>query len=385
MLSAGADSRRRRALATLALLALAIHALLIGGIEPGPAPLPTPGGAATLQVRTILAPVLAPPEPPPPPPAAPAPEPLPTPPPPPRRVVPVPPEAVPAEGSVNGPPSEPVLNPEPLHTANPQSLPLPVEAEAAASAPALASVVAPALASASVPTSAAAAALPASDALAESSPPPLYATRLPPAATLRYELRRGRLSGSGDLLWRPEGERYTLRLEGSVVGLNVLTQVSEGVLDAHGLAPLRFTDQRARRAAVAANFEREAGRIRFSGPSHEVPWQPGVQDRLSWMVQLAAVAGAEPARLAAGERIVLQVVGARGDASLWAFRSEGPETLTLFSERIETVRLLREPRSAYDTRVEVWLDPARHHLPVRATLGSGDEDRLELRLREMLP
>lgn len=376
MLSAGADSRRRRALAMLALLALVVHALLIGGIEPGPAPLPTPGGAATLQVRTIIAPVLAPPEPPPPPLAAPAPEPLPTPPPP-RRVVPVPPEAVPAEGEVNGPPSEPVLNPEPLQTANPLSLPLPIEAEAAASAPALAS--------AAVPAGATAATTPASGALSEALPPPLYATRLPPPATLRYELRRGRLSGSGDLLWRPEGERYTLRLEGSVVGLNVLTQVSEGALDAHGLAPLRFTDQRARRAAVAANFEREAGRIRFSGPSHEVPWQPGVQDRLSWMVQLAAVAAAEPARLAAGERIVLQVVGARGDASLWAFRSEGPETLTLFSERIETIRLLREPRSAYDTRVEVWLDPARHHLPVRATLGSGDEDRLELRLREMLP
>jgi hypothetical protein len=220
---------------------------------------------------------------------------------------------------------------------------------------------------------------------AEGAPPPLYATQLPPPLTLRYELRRGRLSGSGDLHWRPEAGRYGLRLEGSVMGLSVLTQDSSGALVAHGLAPERFTDQRARRPMVAANFEREAGRIRFSGPSHEVPWQPGVQDRLSWMVQLAAVAQAEPQRLAAGERIVLQVVGARGDASTWAFRSLGPETLTLFAEPIETVRLLREPRHPYDTRVEVWLDPARHHLPVRAAMGSGDDDRLELRLRELVP
>ena len=77
---------------------------------------------------------------------------------------------------------------------------------------------------------------------------------------LRYELRRGRLSGSGELLWRPAGGRYSLRLEGSVVGLNVLTQESTGTLEPHGLAPERFTDQRARRPMVAANFEREAGR-----------------------------------------------------------------------------------------------------------------------------
>jgi Protein of unknown function (DUF3108) len=187
------------------------------------------------------------------------------------------------------------------------------------------------------------------------------------------------------LHWRPEAGRYSLRLQGSVMGLSVLVQDSSGALDAHGLAPERFTDQRARRPMVAANFEREDGRIRFSGPSHELPWQPGVQDRLSWMVQLAAVAQAEPQRLASGERIVMQVVGARGDATTWAFRSLGTETLRLFDQPFETVRLLREPRHPYDTRVEVWLDPARHHLPIRAAMGSGEEDRLELRLREIVP
>lgn len=384
MLSAGAEMRRRRALAALALLALAVHGLLIGGIDLAPARHELPGAARSLQVRTIVAPVLAVPEPPAPPSAARVPVEKPVAPLAEPRATPAPAEAVPVEGDPASSSAEPLLNPEPLHSANPTSLPLPAEIEAQAAAAAASSSVS-AAATELPPAVAPAAPLPASAALAESAPPPLYATRLPPAVTLRYELRRGRLSGSGDLLWRPDGGRYELRLEGSVVGVNVLTQVSEGALDADGLAPVRFTDQRARRAAVAANFEREAGRIRFSGPSHEVPWQPGVQDRLSWMVQLAAVAAAEPARLVAGERIVLRVVGARGDASLWAFRSEGPQTLTLFSTPVETVKLLREPRSAYDTRVEVWLDPARHHLPVRATLGSGEDDRLELRLREMLP
>jgi hypothetical protein len=45
------------------------------------------------------------------------------------------------------------------------------------------------------------------------------------------------------------------------------------------------------------------------------------------------------------------------------------------------VHLLREPRRPYDTQVQVWLDPARQHLPVQAWLriratGEGTELRL---------
>ena len=32
---------------------------------------------------------------------------------------------------------------------------------------------------------------------------------------------------------------------------------------------------------------------------------------------------------------------------------------------IATLKLVREPRKPYDTRAEVWLDPARRHLPQR--------------------
>lgn len=371
MLSAGLEPRHRRALAALAALALAVHLLLLGGVE-FHGPLPPPPLPSAVIVRTLPAAVVQRPEAPPAAPAVAAPADAPRRPPPERParreaaapVAAAQPVIDPAEQPA---PAEPELDVPPLE----QGIPGPDPGPAPPREDTVATVA---------PAPAAAA---ASDA--EGAPPPLYATQLPPPMTLRYELRRGRLSGSGDLHWRPEAGRYSLRLDGSVMGLSVLTQDSSGTLDAHGLAPERFTDQRARRPMVAANFEREAGRIRFSGPSHELPWQAGVQDRLSWMVQLAAVAQAEPQRLGAGERIVMQVVGARGDASTWAFRSLGAETLTLFSAPLPTVHLLREPRHPYDTRVEVWLDPARHHLPVRAVMGSGDDDRLELRLRELLP
>ncbi len=359
MLAGRIEARHRRGLLTLVALTLAAHLALLGGIDIS-LPRRDASRAAALQVRTLTLPVVAPTvEVPPPAPAPITPEPARKPrprqetarvaPPAPAPAVaaaPVAEDEAPVQHGRREPDPEPVLQAQP-------------EPAASAASP------------------------PAGDP--EAMPPPLYATRLPPPLTLRYELRRGRLSGSGELLWRPAGGRYSLRLEGSVVGLNVLTQESTGTLEPHGLVPERFTDQRARRPMVAANFEREAGRIRFSGPSTELPWQAGVQDRLSWMMQLAGVAEAEPQHLAAGERIVMQVVGARGDASIWAFRSLGPEPLAMFGESLATVHLLREPRHPYDTRVEVWLDPARHHLPVRATMGSGDEDRLELRLRELIP
>jgi hypothetical protein len=46
-----------------------------------------------------------------------------------------------------------------------------------------------------------------------------------------------------------------------------------------------------------------------------------------------------------------------------------------------TLKLLREARKAYDTRAEIWLDPMRAHLPVRAVLAQQDGGAaLELQL-----
>jgi hypothetical protein len=62
------------------------------------------------------------------------------------------------------------------------------------------------------------------------------------------------------------------------------------------------------------------------------------------------------------------VVGARGDASVWTFRCLGIETIQTGAGPIEAIKFVREARSAYDTRAEIWLDPQRHHLPAHATL-----------------
>lgn len=198
--------------------------------------------------------------------------------------------------------------------------------------------------------------------------PPVYRTRLPPALTLRYEVRSGFLRGSGELRWRPKGERYALALDLQLAGLTLLRQSSEGEVDPHGLAPTRFLDQRARRSRQATNFRRDLGTITFSGPATEWPLLPGSQDRLSFFVQLAGIAAGEPELRVEGAQIAMVVAGARGDAAVWVFRCAGSETIRTGLGEVAALKFVRDPRSAYDTRAEVWLDPGRHFLPVHATL-----------------
>jgi hypothetical protein len=195
---------------------------------------------------------------------------------------------------------------------------------------------------------------------------PVYATQLPAPATWRYALSRGIASGEAQLSWRPDAaaQRYDLRLEGYIAGVSVLDWVSTGALDTAGIAPERFVIRRRGRDSQAANFQRDAGKITWSGPTHEVPIVPGVQDRLSWMVQLPAVVEAAPQRLGAGANVVLMVIGARGGADVWTFRVAGPDTV----DGMPALKLVREARKPRDLHVEVWLDPARGHIPLRASL-----------------
>jgi hypothetical protein len=168
--------------------------------------------------------------------------------------------------------------------------------------------------------------------------------------------------------------------------MRALDQTSQGHLDRAGFAPDRFIDKRLGRSAQTATFERNAGagtangRIRYSDRPVEHPLSPGTQDRLSWMLQLAAIAQART--LAPGDRLSMYLSGARGDASVWNFKVLDRPTITVQGRPTPTLHLQRVPRDGHDSRADVWLDPARHHLPVQATLGTGD-DAIELILESL--
>lgn len=231
-----------------------------------------------------------------------------------------------------------------------------------------------------------AASAPATAAPDDAEVAPVYPTRLPPSAVLRFDLRRSGFSGRSELQWQnlnAQGQ-YQVRLEGSVAGFRVFTWASQGRVDKAGIAPLRFTDERRGKSLQAANFQREAGKITFSGPGTEYPLVAGAQDRLSWMIQLGAVLNARSAPPAAGERLSFFVAGAKGEGEVWHFVSQGLQSVNLQGQATPAWRFTREPRKPHDTRIEVWLDPARHFLPVRYRQSSdGSNDVLDLILQEM--
>lgn len=230
-------------------------------------------------------------------------------------------------------------------------------------------------------------------------PPPLYPAQPPAAATLRYALHYFGRSGQALLHWRPAGAAYSLQLQGlpaapadspgappmlpgragpRAAGRPLIEQASQGQLDAHGLAPDRFTDSRGGRGRRAANFRRDLGQIEFSGPATRLPAWPGAQDRLSWWVQLPAIVAAAASVPA---EVRLFVVDARGGGELLRFEflgwvaapdAPGPATLQHWQH---------QPAQPEGQRMELWLDPAQGHWPVLLRLSSlRSGQRFELRL-----
>jgi hypothetical protein len=271
-----------------------------------------------------------------------------------------------------------LLAPAPIPAAAPQA-PAPTRAAVRSKAPAPPAAVppVPAVAPDTPPATAEAAA-------GDDTPLPVYATRLPDPALLHYRLQRGDAVGSGSLHWQLADGGYELRLQTDWPGRAATGMASRGLLDAGGIAPLRHAELMRAREQRAVNFQREAGRITFSGAQASYALRPGAQDRLSWMIQLPAIIEADAALAREGAGITLFVAGTRGDAEAWRFEVRGHEALDLPAGPVaRALRLQREPTRPYDTRVEVWLDPQRQHLPVRArftTLPGGSA--LELLLAE---
>jgi hypothetical protein len=218
----------------------------------------------------------------------------------------------------------------------------------------------------------AAATPPAAAAPAALSAPPLprYRASLPPPFEARFDMRRGALGGQADWHFSNVGGRYQLELRTSVLGQNISHLRSEGGIGRAGLEPVRFVDGRRGRDRRAVNFQREApggARISFSGPAHELPLPEGVQDRLSWLLQLAAIVDTDSALRKPGARVSMWVVSPRGDADVWTFEITGAEPLPGDDGRPQpALALQRKADRQLDTEVRVWLDPAAHHLPLRA-------------------
>ena len=212
---------------------------------------------------------------------------------------------------------------------------------------------------------------------------PTYSTDPAPAVTLDFDFRRGQHPGTAQLHWAPQGDRYSLTLQTQIEGRPGLGWQSHGSWDSAGLAPERYTEGRNGRAARAANFQRDQGVVSYSAQTQSFALPAGLQDRSSWLLQLGAVLQANETLREVGTDIHLWVTGTRGRPELWTFQVLAQAPLTLQSgQTTQALHLLRAPSRLYDTEVQVWLDPAQHHLPLRLQMllhATGEGLQFELR------
>jgi len=177
---------------------------------------------------------------------------------------------------------------------------------------------------------------------------------LPPTLQWRYRLVLNGREGTALLTWQPDAGRYRLQLDREAGDKPLPGWRSTGRIAAAGLAPDRYAELRKDRDTRATNFRRDEGLISYSASSEILPLPEGVQDNLSWWLQLAAQA-------AMGRSVDLTVAGTRGEPLQWHFEWQGTEQ-GLWHYR-------REAQQQWDGTLDVWLDPARHRLPVRMISG----------------
>ncbi len=195
---------------------------------------------------------------------------------------------------------------------------------------------------------------------------------VPEGTLLNYQVQSNKFPFglNAQLRWQHDAEKYEARLEYGAFGQSRV-QTSRGQITERGLEPLRFSDKF--RSEVAAHFVRDKGKVTFSANTPDVALLSGAQDRLSILMQLAAMIGGEPQRFQTATTISIQTIGPR-DADTWLFTVGDEQTLTLPGGDLETLKLVRNPREQFDQKVELWLAPALGYLParIRITEPNGD-------------
>jgi hypothetical protein len=227
-------------------------------------------------------------------------------------------------------------------------------------------------------------------AAAAAPPParPAYPTSVPPAAELSYSIRARQggltISGESAIQWQPAGKHYTVAIEtrAMLVG-KILDEKSEGAIDAWGLAPVRYTEQRFRKGATSVTFDRKTKQISFTASDRTYPIKGGEQDRASVIWQLVSVARAAPAKFRNGSSWHFFVVG-QHDADPWTFKVEAQEKVAGPDGDVMAWHVTRNPPpGSEEQRLDIWLAPALQWYPVKLRFTEGGGDFIEQMLRQV--
>jgi hypothetical protein len=250
----------------------------------------------------------------------------------------------------------------------PQPSPLPPEAEVATDSP--------------VPST------PTQAAVMQPSGPQttqVTAIRLPGSVRLDYSVvglsKKLTYQAAAELTWQTDGDSYQAMMKVSAFLIGSRSMTSVGKITASGLAPTRFADKF--RSELAAHFEPEKGKVSFSANTPDVPWEAGVQDRVSVFLQLGGMLAARPQDFPPGSIVSFLTVGPKG-ADTWSFVIQDEETLDVMGAPMAALKLIRKPRKEYDQKVEIWFAPSLGYLPVRSRITQDSGDFIDQKLTDIV-
>lgn len=179
-----------------------------------------------------------------------------------------------------------------------------------------------------------------------------YATAMPPPVMLEYAVEGG---GSASLRWEVgDDARYRLTMRGPQGAAG-----SSGSIGDSGIAPDEAWHEGANRTLL--RFDRASHSLASTRSARSYPIIDSALDPWALLLQLAAVGAASPERLRAP--IVFYVGGMEGVATV-RFEPAGSATLATALGAIDTEHLV-QTAPAGAGRLEVWLAPQHHYLPVQ--------------------
>ncbi len=192
-------------------------------------------------------------------------------------------------------------------------------------------------------------------------------TRIPPDFDQVLKVRRGVQVGHGRWTWSVQAGRYHTHLQAhwgqrQEAAAPALNWSSHGALDEHGLAPERFITKPTRGGARAVNFQRDTGRVSYSGPTGQVALVAGAQDRLSWMVQLLALVQAHPQGQGLPPQVPLWVAGPQGDGADWWFSVR-------WHPDVQCWEFTRRAQRRYEVQVQAWVKAGPTARLIRLEMG----------------
>ncbi len=169
----------------------------------------------------------------------------------------------------------------------------------------------------------------------------------------------------------PEPDRYEIKMVTEAKGWARLFASApmhaeaRGRLGSSGFIPERYAHQGPRRSEVAI-FDYEKREIRYESLKEPLPLLKGVQDRLTFMLQLAWLLQTDPERFTLGQTVSLPLAG-RNKVEEVDFVVLSDADLALPGGLLVPALHLSSSRQTdrYSVQIDIWMDRTDRLLPVR--------------------